>query len=141
MCSRPWISGSGSREMGNKTVPEIALTFCLERVFRKWHRDRASQWSLKDPPQLEGQGGESLARQTQLLPTGQVVERRELHRENSGDLGGDPLKVSRVLISVPMSKLCKTKGKNYPEGLEVTLPSTPIRPGIMPVLRWDCKVS
>ena len=35
--------------MGNNTIPEIALAFCLARVFRQWHRDRAPQWHLKGP--------------------------------------------------------------------------------------------
>lgn len=86
--------------MGNKTVPEIALTFCLERVFRQWHRDRAPQWSLKGPLSWEDREEIlSLARPVQLLPTGQVVERRTAQREFWRFFlgGGYLLKVSGVL--------------------------------------------
>lgn len=135
--------------MGNKTVPEIALAFCLES-FQAMAQRQSTPVELKRPPKLGRQGGESPERSTQRAPTRQVVERRELHREESGDLNNleilkrfkeDPLKVSGVLISRHVSKLQETKGKTTPKGLEVTLLSTHVRPGIMPFLRQDWKMS
>lgn len=49
--------------------------------------------------------------------------------------------MSGVLISRHVSKLRKIKGKTTPKGLEVTLLNTHVRPGIMPFLRQDWKMS
>lgn len=65
--------------------------------------------------------------------TRHTAERRELHRENSGDLKRISLR-SAEYWSHMCEKTTKGQGKNYPKGLEVTLLSTHIRPGIMPIL-------
>lgn len=83
MCSRPWTWGSDSWGMGDKTIPETALAFCLERVFRPWLQGQRTPVGPERPSQLGRQGGESGKTNASSTPR-QVGERRELHREKSG---------------------------------------------------------